>query len=183
MIRALLTNENRVREVLGISDNLAGEYLAPSLREAQDTALRLILGDALLDKVEGLVADGTIDAPENAAYKALLDDSPLFYVLAYTTGVGICQRVTFKVANAGVVKTPDEKVEVADQPDMAKTQAFYQSKADSYTFALDRWLLDKAATLPELTASECGRVRSHLRSAASCGVFLGGAMGKIIRNW
>lgn len=180
--KALLTNEDFVKNTCGISQNLAGEYLEPSLREAQDTSLRLILGDTLLDNVCTLVANGTIGDDGNEAYKALLDNSPLQYYLAYLAGVGICQRVTFKVANAGVVKTPDEKVNVAEQPDMAKSQAFFQSKAAAYGDALARWLLDNRDTLDELDEMRCGRIRAHLTSSA-CTIFLGGPRGKRIINY
>lgn len=177
--KALLTNEDFVRTTCGISQNLAGEYIEPSLREAQDTSLRIILGSELLDKVADLISDETIGDDENAAYKALLDDSPLQYYLAYVAGIGVCQRVTFKVANAGVVKTPDEKVAVAEQPDMAKSQAFFQSKADAYGDALARWLLDNRDTIEELNEMRCSRIRAHLTSSA-CSIFLGGPRGKRI---
>ena len=161
---------------MGISENVAGQYIRPSIREAQDIQLRNILGDALLDKLKALVASGEISDPENAAYKALADTER--YFLAYTACVGIAQRVNFKVANAGVVKTPDEKVEVVDQPDMAKAQFFYQSMADSRAFDLERWLLSRRSDFPELDGENCQRVRSHLNTAASCGVWLGGPHGK-----
>jgi hypothetical protein len=92
--------------------------------------------------------------------------------------VGIAQRVEFKIANAGVVKTPDEKVDVADQPDMAKTQFFYQSTADSLAFDLERWLLENRSHFPELTEPQCRKIHSHLYTAASCGIWLGGPRGK-----
>lgn len=178
MAQVLLISETFVKEVLSISENIAGQYILPSVREAQDINLRNIIGQALLDKLKALVASGDISLPENAVYKALVDLNPFRYFLAYSACVGIAQRVTFKVANAGVVKTPDERLEVADQPDMAKVQAFYQAKADSMAFDLERWVLENKASYPELRACDCERVRSHLYTAASCGVWLGGPRGK-----
>ena len=178
MAQVLLISETFVKEVLSISENIAGQYVLPSVREAQDINLRNIIGRALLDKLKALVESGDISKPENAAYKALVDLDPFRYFLAYSAGVGIAQRVTFKVANAGVVKTPDERVEVADQPDMEKVKSFYQAKADSLAFDLERWLLANNEDYPELRAGDCERVRSHLHTAASCGVWLGGPRGK-----
>ena len=176
MAEVLLVSETFVKEVCSISDNVAGQYIRPSIREAQDIALRNILGDLLLDKLKSLVDGGTITAAENVWYKALADRERDF--LANTACVGICQRVEFKVANAGVVKTPDERVEVADQPDMAKTQFFYQSKADSLAFDLERWLLENRSRFPELAEHQCRKIHSHLYTAASCGIWLGGPRGK-----
>lgn len=178
MAEVLLISEAFVKEVLSISDNVAGKYIRPSIREAQDIALRNIIGDSLLAKLKALIAAGTIDNPENAAYKALADIER--YFLAYSACVGIAQRVNFKIANAGVVKTPDEKVEAVDQPDMAKVQFFYQSKADSCAFDLERWLISRLSDFPELTEADCRRVHSHLNTAASCGIWLGGPRGKIL---
>ena len=178
MAEVLLISEAFVKEVLSISDNVAGQYIRPSIREAQDIALRNILGDALLSKLKALVADGSIAEPENAAYKALADTER--YFLAYTACVGIAQRVNFKIANAGVVKTPDEKVETVDQPDMAKVQFFYQSKADACAFDLERWLLSRRSEFPELSDADCHRVHSHLYTAASCGIWLGGPRSKML---
>ena len=172
----LLISETFVKEVCSISDNVAGQYLRPSIRESQDIALRDIIGDALLAKLKELVADNTIDNPENAAYKALADKER--YFLAYSTCVGIAQRVTFKIANAGVVKTPDEKVDVVDVPDMASVQSFYQAKADSMAADLERWILASRADYPELNDTDCNRIHAHLYTAASCGVWLGGPRGK-----
>jgi len=176
MAEVLLISETFVKEVCSISENIAGQYILPSIREAQDINLRNIIGDALLSKLKALVASGEIARPENTLYKALADQQR--YFLAYSACVGIAQRVTFKIANAGVVKTPDEKVEVTDQPDMEKVKAFYQAKADSLAFDLERWLIAHYTDFPELSSADCDRVRCHLRTAATCGVWLGGPRGK-----
>ena len=176
MAEVLLTSETFVKEVLSISDNLAGQYIRPSVREAQDVTYREILGDVLYEKLLALVADGSISNPENIKYKSLLDRSQHF--LANAACVGICQRVNLKIANAGVVQTPDEKVTPADQPDMAKVQFFYQSKADSLAYKLQRWLLANKSLFPELQEADCTRMGAHLQDAASCGIWLGGPRGR-----
>lgn len=178
MAEVLLVSETYVKEVCSISENIAGQYIRPSIREAQNIALRNIIGDSLLERLKDLVESGEIDDPENINYKMLADRERDF--LANAACVGIAQRVEFKIANAGVVRTPDEKVDVVDQPDMAKVQFFYQSKADSLAFDLERWLLDRYREFPELRECDCRRIHSHLYTAASCGVWLGGARGKVL---
>ena len=176
----LLTSETFVKEVSSISDNLAGKYLRPSIREAQDIQFRGIVGDTLLAKLKQLVADKTINAEENAHYKRLLDLAQ--YLLAYVAIVETAQKVTFKIANAGVVQTPDENVQVADQPDMSRVQSYYQAKADAATIDLQNYLLNNWKDYPELTEGDYNRIHSNLYSAASCGVFLGGGRGKRLRS-
>lgn len=179
MSQVLLTSETFVRSVGSVSDNIAGKYIRPAIREAQDIKLRGIVGDTLLAKLKALVGDGTIDDPANAAYKTLLDRAQ--YLIAYNAIVEVAQKVTYKIANAGVVKTPDENVQVVDHPDMALTQEYYQSKADSSALDLQNFLLNNSGDYPELTTGDCHRIKSNLYSAASCGIFLGGARGKECR--
>ena len=176
MAEVLLISETFVKEVCSISENVAGQYIRPSIREAQNIELRNIIGDLLLDKLKTLIAAGEINSEVNIWYKALADRERDF--LANAACVGIAQRVAFKIANAGVVKTPDEKVDNAEQPDMAKVQFFYQSKADSCAYDLERWLLENRTHFPELQECQCRKIHSHLYTAASCGIWLGGPRGK-----
>lgn len=176
MAAILLTSEKFVKSVTSINDNLAGKFLQPSMREAQDIGLRGIVGDALLAKLKSLVADGSINAPANATYKALADQAQ--YYLAYTTVVELLEKVSYKVTNFGVVKTGDEKAEVASAEEIARNKYYWQSKADACCLDLQNWLLENRSSLPELTENTCYRIKTNLHSAASCGIFLGGARGK-----
>ena len=172
----LLTSETFVKSVSSVSDNLAGKYLRPSIREAQDINFRRVVGDTMLSKLKSLVATGAIEAPENAAYKELLDRAQ--YVIAYYAIVEVCTKVSFKVVNAGVVKTGDENVQNADRVDLGAVRDYYQAKGDSAVRDLQDYLLNNWSTYPELTEGDYHRIHSTLYSAASCGVFLGGARGK-----
>lgn len=175
----LLTSEAFVKGVSSISDNIAGKYLRPSIREAQDVQYRGIVGDTLLAKLKSLVNDGSISQEANAHYKALLDRSQ--YLIAYLAIVETCMKVSFKVANAGVIKTGDENIQQADTPDIAGIRSYYQAKADSETLDLQNFLLNNWQDYPELTEGDYHRIHSNLYSAASCGIFLGGARGKRLR--
>ena len=172
----LLTSETFVKSVTSISDNIAGKYLRPSIREAQEVGFRGIVGDTLLAKLKALVGDGSISQEANIHYKDLLDRSQ--YVLAYLAIVEVAQKVNFKIANAGVVKTPDDNVQPVDATDMNAVQDYYQAKADSAVLDLQNWLLNNCADFPELTEGDVHRIHANLYSAASCGVFLGGPRGK-----
>jgi len=176
----LLTSESFVKDVTSISDNLAGKYLRPAIRKAQDVNLRGILGDTLLAKLKALVASGDISELENAAYKNLLDRAQ--YFIAFCAVVDVAHKVTYKIANAGVVKTPDENVQVVDLPDMASTQAYYQAEADSAALDLQNYILNNRSDYPELSQGDCNRIHSNLYSAATCGIFLGGPRGKRLPN-
>ena len=180
MAEILLSSEKFIKETTNVSDNLSGKYLLPSLREAQEIGLRGILGDCLLARLKQLVKDAEIDLPENVAYKDLLDRCQ--YYLAYATIVEVVERVSYKVVNFGVAKTADENLQVATQDEIAKQKFFYQAKADNYCLHLQNFILNNREAYPELTPCDCGRIEANLKSAASCGIFLGGARGKTMRR-
>lgn len=180
MAEILLSSESYIKAATNISDNLAGKYLHTALHEAQEIKLRGILGDCLLDKCKRLVKDRTIDNPENAAYKDLVDKCQDF--LAYSSVVELLDKVSYKVVNFGVAKTTDENLQVASASEINRNKFYYQSKADSWCLILQNWLLNNKAAFPELTECACARISSNLTSSASCGIFLGGARGKYRRR-
>lgn len=172
MAEILLTSEAFVKSVTNVSDNLAGKYILPSIREAQEQGLKGILGDPLLEKVKDLIkTDSLADK-----YKELVDRCQ--YYLAYAAIVEVTNKVSFKIGNFGVAKSTDENLQVATYDDIVKMQYYYQSKVDAYCLDLQNWLLENKKSFPELTECHCRKISSNLYSAASCGVFLGGARGK-----
>lgn len=176
MTEILLCSELFVKNVMSISDNVAGKFIMPSIREAQEIGFQGIVGTKLYNKLRALVADGTISETSNEMYKALLDKAQ--YFIAYTAVVEICPKVSFKIANAGVVKTADENVSGATADEVGKVQEYYQAKADFIAYELQQWILDNATAFPELSQGDCRHIASELYSSASSGVFLGGARGK-----
>ena len=176
MAEIILTSEKFVKSVTSVSDNIAGKYILPSLREAQEQGLKGILGDALLAKLKSLVANKEIDLESNVAYKILLDRCQ--YYLAYAAIVEVTNKVSYKIGNFGVAKSSDENLQVASQDEIGKMQYYYQSKADAHCLDLQNFLLQNRSDYPELTENCCHNIESNLHSAASCGIFLGGARAK-----
>ena len=179
MNEVLLTSETFVKSVSNISDNIAGKYLLSAIREAQEIKLKSIVGSALLSKLKQLVADNEIAQPENAAYQELIDRCQ--YFLTYQSIAAITIKVSFKVANIGVSKNTDENVQYASLDEVGKVETYYQSKADFYAYELQLFLLDNASSYPELSDNDCYKIRKNLYSSATCGVWLGGPRGKIVR--
>lgn len=178
MAEILLSSEAFVKSVTSASDNLSGKYILPSLREAQEIGLRGILGDDLLAKLKDLIKNGTLETESGGVYKTLVDHCQ--YYLAYMTIVEVTNKVSYKIGNFGVTKTSDENLQVASQDEIAKMQYYYQSKADACCLDLQNFLLENRKDYPELTESSCHKIESNLHSAASCGIFLGGARGRIL---
>lgn len=176
MTEVLLTSEVFIKSVTSISDNVAGKYLRPSMLEAQEQGLRGIIGDSLMGKLKSLVSDGGIEDESNSMYKELLDRAQ--YYLAYSAVTKCAMKVSYKVGNFGVAKSSDENLQLATQDEIAKLRYYYQSKADGCCLQLQQWMLDNRAAFPELDECQCGRMEANLYSAATCGIWLGGARGR-----
>lgn len=180
MAEILLSSEKFIKEVTSVSDNLSGKYLLPSLREAQEIGLKGILGDKLLCKLKTLIKNNTLETESDGVYKSLVDHCQ--YYLAYKTLVEVTNKVSYKIGNFGVAKTQDENLQVATQDEIAKMQYYYQSKADACCLDLQTFLLEHRTDYPELTECCCKKIESNLYSAATCGIFLGGSRGRIIKG-
>lgn len=191
----LLTSEAFVKAVSNLSDNVAGKYLMPSIREAQEIKLKGILGHALLEKCKTLVkynqfrASFNLDFNNdfewsfggNENYRALIDECQ--YFLAYSAIVEVIYKTSFKLANMGLVKSTDQNMQPPTKAEIDNQRAYYQSKADAEALRLQGYLLENRTKYPELTENDCNRIQSNLYSAASCGLFLGGARGKALPAW
>lgn len=176
MAEILLSSEAFVKSVTSASDNLSGKYILPALREAQEIGLRGILGDDLLAKLKDIVGTRSVEVVGNEKYKDLLDYCQ--YYLAYLTIVEVTTKTSFKIGNFGVTKSNDENLQVASGEEIANVQYYYQSKADAACLNLQNFLLNNRTSFPELSDCACHKIESNLYSAASCGIFLGGARGK-----
>ena len=190
----LLTSSAFVKAVSNISDNIAGKYIMPSIREAQEIKLKGILGHNLLEKCKTLVKYNEFKASfnldfnndfewsfgGNENYRKLIDECQ--YFLAYSAIVEIIYKVSFKVANMGLVKSQDQGMQPPTKAEIDNQRAYYQGKADACALDLQAYLYENRTLFPELTNNDCHRIQSNLYSAATSGLFLGGASGKWIRK-
>ena len=190
----LLTSSAFVKAVSNLSDNVAGKYLMPSIREAQEIKLKGILGHALLEKCKTLVKYNEFKASfnldfnndfewsfgGNENYRKLIDECQ--YFLAYSAIVEVIYKISFKLANMGVVKSQDQGMQPPTKAEIDNQRAYYQSKADACALDLQAYLWENRTLFPELNENDCHRIQSNLYSAATCGIFLGGARGKWIQR-
>ena len=172
MTQVFLTSEKFIKDLCNIDDNLAGKYLMSALQEAQEIELREILGDCLLDALKMKVQAKEIEG----MYELLIDKCQ--YVLAYRTIASLCILATYKIANVGTVVTSDDNVSNLSWSDLVRVKEYYTHKADSFTFQLQNFLLQNKADFPELRECDCNRIKAHLRSSASSGLWLGGARAR-----
>lgn len=172
-------SEQMVKDITGINDNLAGNYLRPAMIDAQELDVRRILGDALLEKLKELAGQDELDGTD--AYSRLHQQFCLRAFMGYSTVARVVFRVTNKVANIGVVKNTDENAQTGTADDVARSREFYESSASAYCRQLQQYLCKHLAELPELTQNDCHGTHAHISTSYQTGCFLGGARGRKLR--
>lgn len=171
-----LTSENFIRSNSNVNDELHGKFIQSAMREAQDINLQSVIGTRLMNKLQDLVSGNTIDDSGNTVYKECLDKCQWY--LLYCTIARLVPITSLHISNFGLNQPTDENMQSQRLNDIFEIEAYYVNKADHYCLELQNWLLENYTQLPELTKNKVSQIRSNLYSAASCGLFLGGARGK-----
>lgn len=178
----LLISESYIKSVTNISDNIAGDYLLPSIKLAQDIDLESTIGTQLLEKIQELIYNNDISNQENYNYKLLLDNYIQQY-LAYCTIKHLTQTVAYKLANQGVLRTDDEKSYNITSNEVDKVADYYNHISNTYKKRLQMFLIANYNEFTELLNwKSIADIRANLYSAAGCNVNLGGPRGKSIFN-
>lgn len=176
----LLISEDYVKSVTNISDNIANDYLLPSIKLAQDLELEETIGTHLLQHIQALVFDNNISNQDNAMYKLLLDKYIQPY-LAYATIQHLAPTVAYKIANQGVIRTDDEKSYNITSDEVDKVSEHYKHLSNVYKKRLQLFLIANYNEFPELMKwKSIADIKANLYSAAGCNLNLGGARSKIL---
>lgn len=182
IMNVLLISEDLIKSITNISDNMSGEYLLPAIQLAQDIDIEETIGTPLLNKIQELIADNKIALEANKNYKILLDKY-LQPFLCYATISHITVPIAFKLTNAGVLRTEDEKMYNVGANEVDKIKQHYQHLADTYKYRLQRFLIANYNNYPELLVyKSIADLRVNLYSAARTNLWLGGSRGKSIDN-
>ena len=178
----LLISEDYIKSITNVSDNIAGDYLLPSIKLAQDIDLESTIGSQLLEKIQELIYNNDISNQENSMYKLLLDKYIQPY-LAYCTIQHLAPTVAYKLANQGVLRTDDEKSYNITSNEVDKVIDYYNHIANTFKKRLQLFLIANYNEFPELINwKSIADIRANLYSAAGCNVNLGGPRGKSIFN-
>lgn len=177
----ILTSADFVRANTSISDNMNGKLLHSVIVEAQEIDLQRIIGNAMLMKLKHLVQTGTVHNEGNEAYDGLLDK--VQYYLAYEAVSKLCVLSTYKIDNAGLLRSSDENIEIASEDEVFDLSSYWQKKADWFAYDMQNYILDNIQKLPEINEAQHHQIKSCMHSAASSSLFLGGARGRGWRRW
>ena len=154
----LLINEQDVKELSIVGDNLDAKYIAPSIVAVQDVYLEPIIGSGVIVKLGQLIEADEIDLPENAIYKTLLTE----YVQPYLLNKVISEimvQVFAKIRNAGVVQWNDSNQTSNSINDVNYLRKHYDDIALVYSQRMTDFLCKNRTQIPEYRCTtEAGKV-------------------------
>lgn len=171
-----LTSEAFIKANSTINDNVDNKYMQSAMREAQEINLQSLLGTRLLRKLQNLVRTGEIAESGNTAYKECVDQCQ--YFLLYHTVAKLVMITGIHISNFGPNNPTDENMGNLYMSDLSQCEQYWINKADHYALMLQNWLLENHKYFPELCPKKISQLHSNLYSAASSGLFLGGARGR-----
>lgn len=175
----LLTSTEYIKAHTALNDNTYDKMIVPALERAQDIDLAECLGECLVSSLKTKVGDGTISDSENILYKVLLDN----YIqpfLSYTAVSNIVLEIGQVMGNGGIDTLTDEHRQSLTFDERGQLKDYWKHHADSYRKKMQNFLKNNRTAFPELEGCGwCGE-SATLDSAASTGLWLGGARGKII---
>lgn len=179
----LFVSAEYIKSITNISDNVAGQYILPAIRISQDTDMQEMLGTKLYRHLQELIFSGDIELEANEQFKDLLDNY-LQYYLSYLVVSELCLMTSFKITNAGIVRSDTSDFKNADMSEVEVIRNTYKYKADFYKSRTQDFLIRYHQNFqPYLTNEKVNELRTNLYSAATCGIWLGGARGKGWRKY
>lgn len=174
MTNILLISEDYIKTHSGLNDNIWGNYLTPSIREAQDIKLQSILGTNLYKSILKQIEDDKL----GIKYQELIDDYIQIYLM-YQTITELIPLLSVKLSNFGLVLSNDEHLVNINADEKELLRSYYENKADFYGRRLQEFLIENYTKFPELKESDCNKIKENLYSSSSTGLFLGGLRAKI----
>ena len=101
-MKYFLIDTDSVKAAEIVNYNVNDEDCGYAIRESQNTYLREILGDSLLEKCVELASGDTLDNEGNEAYKELVDHY-IFDYLAAQAQVCLLVPISLKIRNIGQI--------------------------------------------------------------------------------
>ena len=176
MTDILLIGEDYIKTHSGLNDNIWGNYLTPSIREAQDIKLQSILGTNLYKSILKQIDEDRLCIK----YQELIEEYIQVYLM-YQTITELIPLLSVKIANFGITLSNDEHLVNINAEEKELLRNHYENKADFYGRRLQEYLLENYSKFPELKEGDCNRIKENLYSSSSTGLWLGGLRSKLYK--
>ena len=158
MAISLFISEDKLKRSTTINGNVDVELLRPYMKVGQDLHIWTKLGSKLYNKLQDMVADGSINDPGNADYKALIDDY-IQDALVHWTLYEAIPFLGYKIMNKDIVRQTSETSTTASMDELNYLRNIVMNTAEWYTERLIDHLCQHNSLYPEYNTNEGDDVR------------------------
>lgn len=175
--KVMLISPDAVKASGNINYNVDDEVIGAAIRTAQNIYLTDILCPEFVEKLQTLVwnaiegNEDTIEDPQNAHYKAFLDDY-IKEAMTYKTTAEICVRISLKIRNMGVVQNSDTNVNTVSLDDIKYLRDTFNGYWESAVNKMYAYLKKNAGLFPEYVGCGCDKVNIKAKYG-NTGLWLG----------
>ena len=184
--KSLLVSVAELKTNTIISGNVDDKFILSAIMTCQEIHLEDLIGTALYHKIQLLIYNtvkkqaDNIDAPENEIYRTLLDEYLKPFLKSKCT-VELLYIISYKMKNAGMVKTSDTNVANADLEEIKYLERQHSVYVNSYAERISKFLKAHFEEIPELTVQTplyFNDANINKDYASDCGLWLGGTKDK-----
>lgn len=161
--KVMLISPDTVKGSGNLNYNVDDDVIGAAIRIAQNIYLEDVLSTEFVEKLQMLVynkiegLEDNIDSPENADYKAFLDDY-IKEAMTYKTVAEICVKISLKIRNMGVVQNSDTNVNPVSLDDIKYLRNTYDGYFDSAVNKMYAYLKKNKDKYPEFLGCGCDKV-------------------------
>jgi len=146
----LLLSDAILKERSMIHGNIDAKLIYPDIKFCQDRYIKPILGSALFDKLQNLVASGDIELTANKDYKDLIDEY-LIDTLIYFTLSKLPVTLSYQFWNKGMVRKQCQDTELPSMSELIDMASEYKDRAEYYANRMKLFLIDQSSRLQKYT--------------------------------
>lgn len=175
--KVMLISPDTVKASGNINYNVDDEVIGSAIRTAQNIYLTDVLSTDFVEKLQLLVwnaiqgEEDNIETPQNAHYKAFLEDY-IKEAMNYKTTAEICVRIALKIRNMGVVQNADTNVNPVSLDDVKYLRDTYNGYWESSVNKMYAFLKKNRELFPEFTGCGCDKINVKAKYG-NTGLWLG----------
>lgn len=139
----LLVSDVMIKERTAIHGNIDPKLIYPEIKFAQDSKILPILGTRLYNKLQSIIADGTIGNTVNINYKNLLDKY-LVDALMYYTLSELPVNISYQLWNKGVVRKQGQDTDLPSMSELVAIGQNHLKKAEYYGNRMKLYIITNA---------------------------------------
>ncbi len=143
----LLISDQIIKDRTSIHGNIDPKLIYPDIKYAQDVFILPLLGTGLYEKMQAIIADGTITTDNTLSnYKNLLDKYIIDALMYYVMGE-LPMTLGYQFFNKGVVRKNGENTDNPDMSELVSIGLKYKQRAEYYGNRMRLYVVQNAAAM------------------------------------